>query len=191
MGMIIHIDGLRFAGKTSLVPALAATLFQKGFSVAIIPEWRFIDNGPTDIYEWIEKVIIERKHSRNIAASNNADIIIVDRSFVGLEAFVACSFPDKLDYFYSTIGDALIPDMEIYLFAEKDIIKERAVKSQDKNYVLNDDKISDYYKKVYERLSINPFSFDTTHINTQELANQIHILIINKIQENLKENLLC
>ena len=70
-------------------------------------------------------------------------------------------------------------------------LRERAIKSQDENYVLNDGKISNYYKKVYERLNINPLSFDTTHISTQELANQIHKLIINKIQEKLKEDLLC
>ena len=178
--MIIHIEGLRFAGKTTLIPLLASLMFKSGLSVAMIPEWRFVDNGPADVDEWIEKVIIERKHSRDIAITNNADIVILDRSFVGLEAFIACSFPEKLGTFNSMVGEHVIPDLEIFLFAEKKSLIERAILRQGNDYILNDDRIFEFYKKVYERLGIQPISFDTTNMSSMELADRVYQLFLDK-----------
>lgn len=177
--MIVTIEGLRFSGKSTLVCSLSNALFQLGYSVSIIPEWRFHDNGPTELDEWVEKVISERKHGQMLAGSNNADIVITDRSFIGIEAFIRSTCPEKLYYFFSKVGDYSISDINIYLYANSDVLLQRAQQRQKVGFLLNDHEIQEEYFKIYNRLNISPYKFDTSFVSNSELNNSILPLILN------------
>lgn len=185
--MRVCIEGLRFSGKTTLISELATTFFKNNYSVSIIPEWRFSDNGPSDIYEWIEYVFFERDFLESIARSCPTSIVLSDRSLIDLEAFLLCDFPEQAERFFRQKKDRYIPEMSIFLYADKETLRQRA-SSRDSSYLLNNEKIIDCYINIYKRLNIKPVMIDTSSMSKKQLADMVYNIIVSAKKEKMRIN---
>lgn len=183
--MRVCIEGLRFSGKTTLISVLATMFFKENYSVSIIPEWRFSNNGPSDTYEWIKSVFFERNYLESIAQSCTTSIVLSDRSLIDLEAFLLCDYPEQADLFFCKKDDRYIPDMNIFLYADKKVLTQRAA-LRDSSNLLNNERIIDFYYKIYQRYNIEPVIIDTSSMSKMELANMVYDIIISAKQKETR-----
>lgn len=181
MSVKVQIEGLRYAGKSTLVMALVKQLFNEGYSVMAIPEWRFKDNGPIELDDWITAVVKERIHSYKISQNSNADITICDRSFIGIEAFIRDKQLSVDKYLYSVEQEMYIADLHIFLFAKESILENRVKQREGKATLISKSEIVRHYMDIYNRLNIQPVKINTAHYSIDQLSS----CVLNHIK-NLK-----
>ena len=173
------IEGQRCSGKTTLTLEMSKFFFLKGYTVSMIPEWSFNNNGPSNPEEWIKAVFEERLRLQRIAFESNADIVVIDRGFMGLEAFVLAEHPEYEELLMRLMPKELFfPEVFVYLTANREELKRRALRRKGNN-CLNRETIDCYYMDLFSKYKIEPLRFNTSDVDKEEILQSIWLKVKN------------
>lgn len=173
--IIVQFDGLKYAGKTTLILQTAQLLFKNGYSVTVIPEWRTNDYGPQEIQSWIEYTFDERNHSDWVSNESVSDIVLVDRGFLSLKACLDANFPQLNNLWQNKIMTKVVEsissrNMYVFVTANRDTIETRAMKRDQTLKNVDVAQLQDIYKKLYDQLGVKPLEIDTTCLDSEQCA---------------------
>lgn len=188
--ILAQFDGLKYAGKTTLILEAAKLLFKKGYSVTIIPEWRTTDYGPQDMFSWINYTCEERVHANRIARESVSDFILSDRGFLSLRAFCesrSSSFPLQWSQKINQLMVEADSTNDIYFFitADRETIKDRAMFRDNTSQNIDSLQLNYIYMELYQSLNAKPLVIDTTALSP-EIGAKIICETLIEYKNNMK-----